>query len=97
MSVELPRPEGPPGSAGRTGWFAWLWEPCRRTSALVDVQVALARGYLDVDGRAALIRELEALRDSGELSPRESARVARIFRAIAAQEAGGAAPGQGAT
>jgi hypothetical protein len=97
MSVEFPRPEGlaeldPPGR------FAWLREKHHRRSALIEVQATLSRGSLDAEGRAALIAELEALRDSGELSGREAARVDRIFRAIAAQEARGwAVPGQGTT
>ncbi len=97
MSAEMLRPDDPT-EAVPPGRFAWLREKPHRRSMLVEVQAALAQGRLDALDRSLLIRELEDLRRSGDLSTGESARVERIFRAIAAQEAAGgrAALGQGA-
>jgi sigma54-dependent transcription regulator len=96
MSPEVPRPECPAGPAP-PGRFAWLWEKKHRRSALAEVQSALTKGWLDSEDRADLARVIEALRQSGDLSDRERFRVDLICRAIAAQDAGGTASGQGAT
>lgn len=70
------------------GRFEWLREPRGRRSALMDVEKAVRRGWdIDEEGRGDLVKELNALLESGGLSGRERFRVARIFMAMDASNA----------
>jgi hypothetical protein len=63
--------------------YPWLRDRRHRRSALRDVGRAVRRGWpIPPEGRAALVAELLALLDSGELSARETLAVSRIFLAM---------------
>lgn len=68
-----------------TGRFEWLREKVHRRDALRKVYNALLSGWaVDGDGRADLVRELNALLGADDLSERERVRIARIFQALEA-------------
>jgi hypothetical protein len=63
--------------------FDWLRAKRRRCSALVQVHNALLWGWvIDGDRRSDLVRELNSLLVTDDLSEREGNRLARILRML---------------
>lgn len=67
--------------------FDWLHDPSYRRSSLVSTLKAVRDGWLSGPDREVFRVELVKVRDSGTLTPRELAAVAKVLAALDQAEA----------
>jgi hypothetical protein len=63
--------------------FAWLHDPNDRPAALAAVHRAVRAGWaIDDEGRAEILRALDAMRGAPDLSPRDALCLMRVYLAM---------------
>lgn len=63
--------------------FAWLHDPDDRPAALAAVHRAVRAGWvIDDEGRAEILRALDAMLHAPDLKPRDALRLMRVYLAM---------------